>query len=167
MLLAASGCQVVLAERVPLLAHLLQQALAAAGTYADVAIAAAAQRCRVLPGDSLQSMRAWTGSEPQVVYLDPMYADSAATGRRGLKTSAAVNKNMRLLQLLNDIYQASYNSEPGQVAASADAELLAAARQLATARVVVKRPPAAAPLAASKPSSSLVGKAARFDVYAC
>ncbi|MBT8148318.1 MAG: class I SAM-dependent methyltransferase, partial [Gammaproteobacteria bacterium] len=144
-----------------------EHALASASAGVEPTVAAAAQRCRVLAGDSLACMRSWQGSAPGVVYLDPMYAASAASGSSGLKTSAAVNKNMRLLQLLSEIYQANYLGELGEPQATSAVELLAAARQLATVCVVVKRPPAAPPLAASKPSSSLSGKAARFDIYAC
>jgi 16S rRNA (guanine1516-N2)-methyltransferase len=67
------------------------------------------------------------------------------------KKSAAVRKEMRLLRLL--------------VGEQEDApDLLSVAREVATERVVVKRPVDAAPLAPG-PSASYAGKLIRYDVY--
>jgi 16S rRNA (guanine1516-N2)-methyltransferase len=53
------------------------------------------------------------------------------------------------------------------VGADEDADLLLAkAIELATHRVVVKRPKGSPFLAAQKPSQSLTGKSGRFDIYA-
>ena len=186
-LLAASGCEVIQVERIPVLASLLQLALLAAQDSAEPNIAAAAQRVRVIKGDSIALMRGWQGAQPAVVYLDPMYAEPGAQAVKGLKPSAAVKKNMRALQLLSEIYHDNYSdsypdnypdsypdkypdkfleNHPAQGAEPGDRSLLSAACELATTRVVVKMAPAAPPLAGRKPSSCLAGKAARFDVYA-
>lgn len=69
--------------------------------------------------------------------------------------SAAVKKEMALLQWLLE-------SETGQ---SDAAQLLAWALEQDVARVVVKRPARAQPLAGAAPSHCLQGKAVRFDVY--
>ncbi len=162
-LLAASGCQVVQVERLPLLAFLLEQALAAAAQSSTATIAKAAGRCRVISGDSVQIMQGWRGEAPDIVYLDPMYLDPELPVGRALKATAAVKKNMQTLHLLSEIYQANYASVENSPGGEA---LFAAATSLARSKVVVKRAPAAPPLADVKPSSCLSGKAARFDIYA-
>ncbi|MGB5325240.1 MAG: class I SAM-dependent methyltransferase [Pseudomonadales bacterium] len=159
LLLAAAGCEVHLCERLPLLALLLEHALAAAARCDQPELRAAATRCSSLrSGDSVPAMQNWRGSKPDIVYLDPMYSASAATGRQGLKRSAAVNKQMRALQCIDALYAPRLSpSEP--------AALLETALQLARQKVVVKRPPAAAALAGRIPASSISSKAVRFDVY--
>ena len=82
---------------------------------------------------------------PQVVYLDPMFPHK--------QKSALVKKEMRVFQSL--------------VGPDLDADdLLAPARQLATKRVVVKRPDYAPPLADVATPNAVVTKGHRFDIYA-
>ena len=81
-----------------------------------------------------------------VVYLDPMFAPHP--------TSAAPGKQMRELALL--------------AAATADAELaelLEAARGVASSRVVVKRRHRAPALPGGPPGWVVRGRSVRFDVY--
>ena len=82
------------------------------------------------------------------VYLDPMFP--------AREKSAAVKKDLQWLQRL---------------CAYPDAEeerlMLAWARALEPARVVVKRPAKAGYLAGVTPSFSQKGKAVRFDIYTC
>jgi len=87
----------------------------------------------------------WLGREPPpaVVYLDPMFPPR--------KKSALVKKEMQLFQRL-------LGQEDNGPA------LLAAARQVATRRAVVKRPVWADPLA-SDADYSVTGAKVRFDVY--
>jgi hypothetical protein len=82
---------------------------------------------------------------PQVVYLDPMFPHK--------QKSALVKKEMRVFQSL--------------VGPDLDADgLLEPARQLATKRVVVKRPDYAPPLADVATPNAVVTKGHRFDIYA-
>lgn len=161
MLLAAAGLDVVLCERLPLLGLLLADALQRARAAAPELLARAAARCRLVrqgPCDSLVVMREWQGQAPDVIYLDPMYSASQADGKRGLKRSALVNKQMRALQCIDDLYAP-------RLAGTDPARLLDLARQLAAGKVVVKRPPAAPPLAGQTPASCIETKSVRFDVY--
>jgi 16S rRNA (guanine1516-N2)-methyltransferase len=81
---------------------------------------------------------------PQVVYLDPMFPHK--------QKSALVKKEMRVFQSL--------------VGPDLDADgLLEPARQLATKRVVVKRPDYAPPLADVATTNAVTTKGHRFDIY--
>ncbi|MCB1855838.1 MAG: class I SAM-dependent methyltransferase [Pseudomonadales bacterium] len=140
--LADLGCTVTLCEREPVLAALLEYALAAALGSEDDWLVGVARRMRLFPSDA-RACRA----PAQVIYLDPMFPPR--------DKSAAVKKEMALLQWLLE-------SETGQ---SDAAQLLAWALEQDVARVVVKRPARAQPLAGAAPSHCLQGKAVRFDVY--
>lgn len=141
--LAELGCPVVLIERQPLIAALLEDGLARA--RADAEVAPIVARMRLCFGDAINLMRAWLGEPPQVIYLDPMFPHS--------DKRALVKKEMRLFRPL--------------VGADDDAPaLLEAALALATHRVVVKRPRKAPVVAGEKPAYALEGKSSRFDVYA-
>ena len=85
------------------------------------------------------------GMTIHVVYLDPMFPHK--------QKSALVKKEMRVFQSL--------------VGPDLDADgLLEPARQLATKRVVVKRPDYAPPLADVATPNAVVTKGHRFDIYA-
>ncbi|RMH03102.1 MAG: 16S rRNA methyltransferase [Planctomycetota bacterium] len=142
-LLAVLGCRVVALERCAALHAALVAALDRALADPEAA-AALGGRLRFLHADA----RAWLaalapGERPQVVLVDPMHPP------RG--KSALVRREMRLLRAL-------VGDDPDA------AELLAAARAAATARVVVKRPRHAPPLAPS-PNHAVRGRSTRFDVY--
>lgn len=140
--LACLGCDVQMIERHPLVAVLLRDGLARALHNADTAAIAA--RMPLLEGDAIALMQSWPGEPPQVIYLDPMFPSR--------DKSALVKKEMRLFQPL--------------VGGDEDAaELLAAAIELASHRVVVKRPRKAPAASAQTPSYQLLGKANRFDIY--
>lgn len=160
MLLAAAGCEVMLCERLPLLAELLAVALSNAQHDPLPELSAAASRCQLLRGvvDSAQLMADWPHAPPEVIYLDPLYQHSQASGKQGLKSSALSNKLMRVLQHIDALY-APRMPKPDPV------ELMEAALRLAKHKVIVKRPPAAPPLAGLKPASQLSTKTVRFDVY--
>ena len=88
----------------------------------------------------------WTSDSVSidVVYLDPMFPER--------KKSAKVKKQMQAFHAI--------------VGTDADADgLLALALNVATYRVVVKRPAGANYLAEKKPSYSLEGKSTRYDIY--
>ncbi len=102
----------------------------------------------LLHGASQDLLSALAGDKsfarPDVVYLDPMYPHK--------KKSALVKKEMRVFQSL--------------VGADLDADaLFAPAYELATKRVVVKRPDYAEFLGGAKPSMAIETKKNRFDVY--
>lgn len=140
--LASLGCDVVLVERHPVVAALLEDGLRRA--YEDPEIGPwVQQRMRLFHGNSLEALSALSESV-DVVFLDPMYPHRAK--------SAQVKKEMRVFQDL--------------VGADLDADgLLAPALALACKRVVVKRPDYAEPLDGKLPTMSIDTKKNRFDVY--
>jgi 16S rRNA (guanine1516-N2)-methyltransferase len=140
--LAGLGCELILIERHPLLAALLEDGLRRALDDADTAPIAA--RMRLREGDAIALMRGWRGEAPQVVYLDPMFPPR--------NKSALVKKEMRVFRPL--------------VGDDDDAPaLLAEALSLASHRVVVKRPRQALTLGGIAPGYALEGKSSRFDIY--
>ena len=140
--LASLGCDVTLIERQPLIAALLEDGLLRA--QGDALVGPIAAGMRLLNGDAIALMRAWTRDPPQVVYLDPMFPHR--------DKSALVKKEMRLFRpIVGDDEDAG--------------ELLEAALALASHRVVVKRPRKAPAVAGGTVSFSLEGNAGRFDVY--
>ncbi|MBF0625186.1 MAG: class I SAM-dependent methyltransferase [Magnetococcales bacterium] len=141
--LASIGARVTLLERHPVVAALLEDGLRRALLHPDTH--PAAQRLTLRPGDAKTLLGQWPPAErPHAVYLDPMHPPRTK--------SALVKKEMRLLRTL-----------VGDDGDSAD--LLAPALELATDRVVVKRPAGAAPFADRPPSFAIVEQTVRFDVY--
>ncbi|PSQ91502.1 MAG: hypothetical protein BRD57_04265 [Proteobacteria bacterium SW_6_67_9] len=137
--LAARGCDVTLVERDPVVAALLDDGLARA--RADEATNAIVARMTALEADATTVL----GRESSdVVVIDPMHPPR--------RKSAAVKKEMRVLR-------ARVGTDPDS------AHLLAAARQAARERVVVKRPKGAEPLAGLAPSGAVTGRTTRFDIY--
>lgn len=139
-LLAAAGFEVTLRERDPVIAALLEDALARALDDPDLADIAA--RMHVRAGDSIEALRA-LATPPDVVYLDPMFPER--------RKSAAVKKKFQLIHQL----------EPP---CGEQEELLGAALAASPRKVVIKRPVKGPALAGVKPSYSLCGKAVRYDV---
>ncbi|CAM4464841.1 class I SAM-dependent methyltransferase [Shewanella livingstonensis] len=144
--LASLGCKVIMVERNPVVAALLEDGLRRA--YEDAEIGQWMQeRMSLFHGSSLDALAnaaQSSATEIDVVYLDPMYPHR--------EKSALVKKEMRVFQTL--------------VGADLDADgLLAPAIALATKRVVVKRPDYAEDLDGVKPSMVLAQKKNRFDVY--
>ena len=84
--------------------------------------------------------------QADVIYLDPMFPKS--------KKSAAVGKEAQVLQA----FVSSPSTQQNEM-------LLQCAIDHARYRVVVKRPLRAQPLANRIPSSSIKGKAIRYDIY--
>jgi len=146
VVLTSLGCQLVGIERHPWVAALVQDALQR--VKGEVDLLWLDERFQLVTGDSTQGMAdiaAALDFEPEVIYLDPMFP--------GSEKAAQVKKEMRFFRDL--------------VGKDADADvLLEQALDLASHRVVVKRPRKAPELAGKKPSFSLVGKANRFDIYA-
>lgn len=145
--LAARGLEVTMIERVPVIAALLEDALARARRGAEGAEAkAAAAHMTLLEGDAAVLLRRLQPA-PDVIVLDPMYP---RTGKRAMP-----KKGMALFR--------------GLVGEDADADaLLAVAREVAGGRVIVKRPRRAPPLdaAGAEASGSVMGTTTRYDIYA-
>jgi len=141
--LASLGCQVQLVERHPVVRALLADGLQR--LQADLEMAQLGRQLDLLAGDALSVLQSWQHKPvPQVIYLDPMFPH---TGK-----SAQVKKAMALFRTL--------------VGADTDADmLLQPALDLASHRVVVKRPRLAPNLAGQEPTYQLSGKANRFDIY--
>ena len=140
--LAELGCEMTMIERQPIVAALLEDGLSRARLDQDVAKIAA--RMKLLSGDAIRWMKAWTEPPPQVIYLDPMFPHR--------DKSALVKKEMRLFRPL--------------VGDDDDAPaLLAAALMLASHRVVVKRARKAPAIVGPQPGYVLEGKSSRYDIY--
>lgn len=137
-LMAQAGFQVLLAERSPILHAMLAEGL-------QRAPAALVANMELL---ACEDSRTRQGSDLHAVYLDPMFP--------AREKSAAVKKDLQWLQRL-----CAYPD------ADEEQLLLAWARELEPARVVVKRPVKAGYLAGVTPSFSQKGKAVRFDIYTC
>lgn len=143
--LASLGCRVHAHERQPVVAALLQDGLERAMRDPQVSEVAALISLAFGSSHQLLVPEDDPAQQPDVVYLDPMFADDA-------KGSAQVKKDMQAFRLL--------------VGGDQDADtLLQRALDCARCRVVVKRGRKAAPLAGRTPSHSLTGKSSRFDVY--
>ncbi len=143
--LASLGAPVLLVERVAAIFALLEDGLARA--RADAETAEVAARMALAHGDAaseLAALVAAAGLVPQVVHLDPMFPHRDKT--------ALVKKEMRLFRTL--------------AGDDADApRLLEAALDVATHRVVVKRPRKAPPIEGPPPRHVLEGKTSRYDLY--
>jgi len=143
--LADLGCEMLLAEREPLVAALLASGIAQGAGAEDVWVRQLVVRMSLHAGDA-RTLPAQRLNGLDVIYLDPMFPERRKT--------AAVRKEMALLQQL---------LEPDPPMAGE--ELLAWALAAPVARVVVKRPLRAPFLGDRQPSHSLRGKAVRFDVH--
>lgn len=146
-ILACAGWQVTMVEQSPLihalLADGLKRGLETASQANNKSMLANLERLYLMPvSDSLQVLPQLPGAA--VIYMDPMFPER--------EKSARVKKNRYLLQQLH-----------GEEAQGEN--LLTLALKLAQ-KVVVKRPQHAHPLDYIKPSGSIHGKTARFDIYA-
>jgi len=146
-ILAALGCHVTMIERHPIVAALLEDALKRAQQHEDTQEVAA--RMSLLTGSSIDLMAgalAASDSLFDVVYLDPMFPKAEKSKGPQVKKS---------MQFFRDM-----------VGKDEDADaLLAPAMNLASYRVVVKRPRKSPFLNDQKPTLSHEGKANRFDIY--
>ncbi|TGD72081.1 SAM-dependent methyltransferase [Mangrovimicrobium sediminis] len=141
--LADLGTRVILCERNPVVAAMLEAGLAAARDSRDSWLSTVVASMQLHCGDA-RELPADLVAQADVIYLDPMFPER---GKR-----AAVKKEMALFQLLLDD-------------AAEEPALLEWARAQDVARVVVKRPLKAPALGGASPSHVLKGRAVRFDVY--
>lgn len=145
LLLAAAGFTVTLCEADPVIAALLEDALARASAHE--VLGPIVERMHLVAGDSriaLERAGASTGAQPDVVYLDPMFP--------GRTKSAAVKKKFQLIHGLER------PTEPLD-----EESLLQAALAAYPRKVVIKRPVKGPYLAGVKPSHAIAGKAVRYD----
>lgn len=143
-LLATKGCEMVLFERHPLIAALLQDGLTRAAK--NPTLAPILSRMQFISGCAiyhLQHLDALNLLPPEVIYCDPMFETR--------KKSAASKKAMQVLQKM--------------VGEDIDAEkLVEIAYQVTQKRLVVKRA-LRAPLLKPKPTFQYFGKSHRYDIY--
>lgn len=144
-----AGYRVTAVERHPIVAALLQDGLERACRDPDCGDGFR-DRFRLVSGDASDVGLALTsaGESIDVIYLDPMFPER--------KKRAQVKKEMQLLQRL-------HGARPSTPSAD-EQELLSLARNIATKRVVVKRPPQAPQLAAGV-AHCILGDTVRYDVY--
>ena len=145
LLLAASGFTVTLCEADPVIAALLEDALARASAHE--VLGPIVERMHLVAGDSritLERAGASMGAQPDVVYLDPMFP--------GRTKTAAVKKKFQLIHGLER------PTEPLD-----EESLLQAALAARPRKVVIKRPVKGPYLAGVKPSHAIAGKAVRYD----
>lgn len=138
-LLATLGCKVLMLERSPIIAALLQDGLKRAladSRYAQLDI-------QLINIDAIEFFKHLI-EKPDIVYLDPMFPER--------DKSALVKKELQLLQMI-----VGYDEAADQ--------LLSKALIIAKKRVVVKRPRLAPHLSDLKPQFSIIGKEIRFDVH--
>lgn len=142
-MLATLGAKVFMLERSVVVAALLQDGLRRAISNTELADWLPS-KLQFTPGQAKHLLTTWQQDKPDAIYLDPMFPHK--------KKSALVKKEMRLFQTLlgpdDDAHQ-----------------LLTPALNLASKRVVVKRPDYAPFLNDTQPSMQIKSKKHRFDVY--
>lgn len=140
-LLAAAGFSVILFERDPVIAALLEDALRRARNDPD--LADTASRMELRKEDSLEALPKLREA-PDVIVLDPMFPER--------QKSALVKKKFQLLQGLE------------KPCTDEDAEaLLRAALAAKPGKIIVKRPKRGPFLAGVKPAYSIEGSTIRYD----
>jgi len=143
--LASLGAEVLMVERVAAIHALLEAALLQA--LDDEEVAEIAERLSLRHADSATALTEAVSDwphQPQVVHLDPMFPHR--------EKSALVKKEMRMFREL----AGTDDDAP---------RLLEAALDVATHRVVVKRPRKAPPIDGPLPQHVLEGKTSRYDLY--
>ena len=146
-LLAHVGAKVQCCERSPVVQALLRDGLSRALATPETRDTAACIQMHALEAQTvLRQLRELPPHErPETVYLDPMFPHR--------DKSALVKLDMRLFRQV--------------VGHDDDAdELLLLSRQVATKRIVVKRPRHAPDLAGIAPHQRMEGQSNRFDLYA-
>lgn len=141
--LASLGAHVTMFERNPYVTLLLEDGLERLRLSADNEVIDIANRLSFYP-HAVTEHSETAKTKADVIYLDPMFPE------RG--KSAKVKKDMAMFHELVGVDD------------DADA-LLEPAFEFATYRVVVKRSKSAPHLANKEPSTAIIGKSSRFDIY--
>ena len=142
-LLASAGHEILMYEKEPLLALLVEDGLQRAASHPATQDIAA--RIRLIRADACQGLRKMQ-KRPDIIYLDPMFPKE--------KKSARVKKNLQIIRAL-----AGHGSDTGIDL------LFTTALNLRPGRLVVKRPRNSPFLTDQKPAYSLDGPTIRFDIY--
>ena len=152
--LASLGAQVQMLERSPVLALMIEDALAAAKKSGaeDFRLQEIIERMSIVQVDAVDWLARQAGESCDVVFLDPMFPER--------KKKAAVKKEMQVLQHLLAREEKSETERLEE-----EAELLEISLSKAIHRVVVKRPRHAPSLTGKSPGYCLEGKSTRFDIY--
>lgn len=143
-ILAALGCRVLMLERSPIIAALLEDGLRRAGKDAFLG-PMIKERVDLKSADAVDLLSSLPETQrPEIIYLDPMYPQR--------KKNAKVKKEMRVLR---DIVGEDKDA----------ATLVHMALKRASRRVVVKRSRHAKSLPGPAPCSAIHGKTTRYDIY--
>lgn len=134
-IMASLGMEVVMLERVPVMALLLADGLARVAEMTNL---------KLIFGDANQHVTGLSHDGYQVAYLDPMYPSNSSD-------HAARNQRLRLVQ--------------EAVGQDEDACMLLKSALTSCHRVVVKRPRHAHALANLPPDWQLTGQSCRYDLY--
>lgn len=144
-LLAAAGYKVLMIEKNPVIAKLLQDAIDLGMKNED--LAPIVSRMSLVEGDSVEILTkdSKTFANPAMIYLDPMFP--------GRTKSGLIKKKFQLLQQLEAPEE---NPE----------ELFFAARAINPGKIIVKRPAKEAPITNNiKPTYTISGNVIRYDCY--
>lgn len=143
--LAARGHSINAIEQNPYVFLLLQDGLQRAQN--NMHISEISHRISLYFANSTHFNHAHQVDKYDVIYLDPMFPERTK--------SAKVKKNMQLLHDLVGIDEQS------------NTLLFQQAKVLSPKKIVVKRPRLGDFIDNQKPTSQVIGKSSRFDVYAC
>lgn len=144
--LADLGCRVILCERQPVMAVLLEMALESARKDSDSWLQSVAERM-LLHGYDAREIPFSSHCDVNVIYLDPMFI---------AERKSAPGKAMQVLQALTGKAAGAVDDAPA---------LLTWARSQPVRRVVVKRSRRAPTLSGDAPAHRVMGRAVRFDIY--
>ncbi len=146
MILLGIGCKVRMCERNNIVHALLNDGVRRAkqAENLDKGLLEQLTELNLIQGDSLEAIAKANENLPDVIYIDPMFPEK--------KKNAKAKKAMQYCQQI--------------VGQDLDSEsLLKASLSCAKYRVVVKRPKSAPMLGSNQPSSQIVGKTVRYDIY--
>lgn len=144
--LASLGCRVTLVERNPIAYSLVKDGLERATHSGDHDLVEVVERMNLVFANSREFIEQIDEEHlPDVIYVDPMFPER--------KKSASVKKEM---QFFHDIIGKDEDAD----------SLIKICREKAKYRVTVKRPKIAEYLGGVSPSTQIVGKSSRFDIYA-
>lgn len=139
---ASLGCKVLLCERSPIIAALLEDGILR-GLQNPGSIGQAVKRMHLYPGDA-KGILTTLPEKPHTIYFDPMYPHSKKTALNRIE-----------MRVIRDLVGEDDDA----------AETLRLALQHAGKRVVVKRPKGAEHVASLKPTYTTDMKNSRFDIY--
>ncbi|MCR4673379.1 MAG: class I SAM-dependent methyltransferase [Lachnospiraceae bacterium] len=141
-LLAAAGFQIILCEYNKVIFSLLEDTHKRA--LMEDSLKEAAERMKLINGNSLEILRSMEPHSIDVVLLDPMFPAKTK--------NSLTNKKLQLFQRL-------------EMPCSLEEELFEAATFVQPKKIIVKRPLKGPFLCGKKPNHSISGKTVRYDCY--